>query len=105
MEGLAGCIGFTLFCAFIPCIIWGSISASYYVRYQNIRKIYTNTSCLLVNYTSHKYRCGTCYRDGCDYYQCFNELFTVQYPIWNNTYITSDFATFASKNRHEQREV
>ncbi len=90
---------------FIPCIIWGSISASWYVKYKNIRNMYTPTTCLLLNYTVNSHQCEDCGTDSCTYYTCFDERFVVSYPISNNSYITSIFSSLDNAEKHQQTQV
>ncbi len=98
-----GC--FCIFILLIPCIIWGSISASSYVRYRNIRKNYNNTTCTLLNYTVLKHECTFCASQLCSSNTCFNEQFLVTYPISNKTYITSIFVSFDKDKIHQQSQV
>ena len=84
----------------IGCIIWGSITASFYTKQQNIRYSHTNTACLLLEYTAKEHRCVQC-GFGCIEYKCFDETLQLSYPIANGSYINS---TFNSYNRGSQRE-
>lgn len=88
-----------------PFIIWGSITASYYVKDRHTRDTYTNTTCLLLNYTLHKHLCISCYYYGCRYYNCFDEYFTLSYPTLNNTIIETTVVAWSNAQQHAQREV
>jgi hypothetical protein len=92
-------------CLIIPCIVFGSILASNYVNNRNTRQLYTSTTCLLLNYSIFEHQCQQCGFHMCSYYKCFDENFTVSYPISNNTYIRSVFTSINRKKQHLQTQV
>lgn len=85
-------------------IIWGLITTINYVKYRHIRQVYTNTTCLLLNYTWFEYTCTRCSYDCVDYH-CFDEYFTLLYPISNGTNITNVMKSFRNEKQHVQRKV
>ncbi len=42
---------------------------------------------------------------GCSYYKCFNENFTVSYPISNDTYVTGVLVSMNRDTQHIQTQV
>jgi len=99
-----GCAGILAVILLIPCIIWGSITVTQYVHYRNVRKIHTNTTCLLLNYTV---RSHDCLHNTGEHgpYTCYDERFLVTYPILNKTSITSVTAILDTENTHHQTQV
>ncbi len=90
----------------ITCIIYGSISASNYVKTKNTWQLYTSTNCLLLNYSLADHQCQSCSSYGyCSYYECFDEVFTVSYPISNGTSIRSVFSSMNNPAQHFQTQV
>ncbi|CAF3380174.1 unnamed protein product [Rotaria socialis] len=81
---------FCLCIILIPFIIWGSVSTAAYVRYRNIHKSHTNTTCLLLNYTVHQHECENC---------------DIKYPISNGTFITGTSASFDRDKPHKQTQI
>ena len=102
---LAGFGAILLFLSFITCIIWGSIGAARYVKNRNSQNALTNTTCLLLNYTSLKHECTTCTGDSCQSYSCFDERFQFWYSIANETQIMSVLACADQKKPYKQTEV
>ncbi|CAF4644795.1 unnamed protein product [Rotaria socialis] len=96
---------FCLCIILIPFIIWGSVSTAAYVRYRNIHKSHTNTTCLLLNYTVHQHECENCDSESCTYYTCYDERFLVKYPISNGTFITGTSASFDRDEPHKQTQI
>ncbi|CAF0889552.1 unnamed protein product [Adineta steineri] len=94
-----------LCCAFIGCVIWGSISASHYVKYKNIEKDYAVTTCLVLNYTVTTHTCQYCTSNGCTQYRCFDERFSLKYPIADGTIVTSIFSSSHRENPYQQTQI
>ncbi|CAM4785041.1 unnamed protein product [Rotaria magnacalcarata] len=90
---------------FVVGIIVGSMLASAYVENSQERKLYTNTNCLLVNYSSASHTCESCIRDYCFNYQCFDEIFYVSYFIFNGTLVNSTFAIYGKDTQHKQTQI
>jgi hypothetical protein len=101
----ACCLSMYLCWFSIVFIIWGSISASSYVEYQNIRNSHTNTTCLLLNYTVRENKCQTCGNYGYFSYTCFDEQFLLLYSIFNGRDVTSVYRSFGNSRMHDQRQV
>ena len=90
----------------LGCVIWGSITASFYAKNQHIRTTHTNTTCLLLDYRVTKHLCQTCDTDSkCSTYPCFDEILRLSYPIFNGSYINGICQGFNRDEMHEQQEV
>lgn len=90
----------------LGCIIWGSITASFYAKSQQIIRSHTNTTCLLLEYRVREHLCQTC--DGnskCSMYQCFDEVFRLSYSIANGSYIKGISKEFNRDEMHKQQQV
>ncbi|CAF4213346.1 unnamed protein product [Adineta steineri] len=104
-DGCFYVIGCFLCWVFVGCIIWGSISASHYVQYKNIRNTYDTTTCLILNYTVTKHTCQDCNNNYCTDYTCYDERFSLKYPIADGTYITSSFSSSNERNQYQQTQI
>ncbi|CAF1158528.1 unnamed protein product [Adineta steineri] len=98
-------IGCFLCGIFIGCIIWGSTAASQYAKYKNTRKDYAATTCLILNYTVTKHTCQDCTSNYCTDYTCFDERFSLKYPIPDGTNVTSIFSSSDRGNPYQQTQI
>jgi hypothetical protein len=100
-----------LLCVFlIGLILIGAIT---YQNARNTRRLYTNTTCLVVNFSCIEQTCVYCRRvSGVDCLfqqdQCWGQYFSVLYPIRNGTEVTSAVGTdhhYKCKQRKEVRSL
>ncbi|CAF3829576.1 unnamed protein product [Adineta steineri] len=98
-------IGCFLCGIFVWCIIWGSISASQYVKYKNVRNTYDTTTCLILNYTVTKHTCQDCNNNYCTDYTCFDERFSLKYPIADGTNVTSIFSSSGRRDPYQETQI
>ncbi|CAF4608324.1 unnamed protein product, partial [Rotaria sp. Silwood2] len=99
------CGWFILLVSFIHGIIFGSISAARYVQDRRTHELYTNTSCLLLNYTVVTHECQRCEKDSCYPYPCFDEQLFVSYVIFNGTFLSGSFVSFNQATQHQQAQI
>ena len=101
-------IGFTvsyfLLLTFIVCIIWGSITAPFYTKQQNIRNSHSNTNCLLLAYKVTEHYCTSC-GYGCWTYKCFDETLNASYPISNGIYVNGTSNSYRRHSQHQQQQI
>ncbi|CAF2678088.1 unnamed protein product [Rotaria sp. Silwood2] len=90
---------------FISGIILGSIAAPGYIKESRIRDLYTNTSCILLNYTFVTHECQRCDEESCYTYKCFDEQFFISHSIFNGTLVTSSFISYEKAVQHKQTQV
>ena len=89
---------------FIGCIIWGSITASFYTMNRNIRNSHADTTCLLLDYQVTEHVCMTCGLS-CSTYKCFDETLKLSYSISNGIYINGTSNSHDRGVQHQQQQV
>ena len=95
-----------LFILSLGCIIWGSITASFYAKNRNIINSHRMSTCLLLDYRVTKHFCQSCESDSsCSTYECFDEIFWLSYAIFNESRIIGISHSFNREEMHEQRKV
>ncbi|CAF3694459.1 unnamed protein product [Rotaria sp. Silwood1] len=90
---------------FIIGIILKSIAAPDYVNERRTREFYTNTSCLLLNYTFVIRECQSCAQYSCSTYSCLDEQFFMSYIIFNGTLVNSTFVIYGKATSHKQIQI
>jgi hypothetical protein len=72
---------------FVPALIIGSVGGHRLVTTRQQRRLYTGTTCLLLNVTDEILSID-CTCDGCHPSTCYAEHFSVQYSIENGSYLS-----------------
>jgi len=91
-------------------VIVGLIGTINYVKIRNMRRLYRNTTCLLVNHTCIKEQYEVCERGGqaipgCYIKQRSTENVSVSYSIWNGTEVASVVIINRNHKCHQKMEV
>lgn len=99
-------------CILSTIIILGLIGIIGYTKVKNTRRLYVNTTCLVVNFTCIEQQCFACrgpQNDGyCTPYQCWGEYYSVSYSIQNGTEVISMVGLdrrYQCKQRKEVRRL
>jgi hypothetical protein len=95
-----------LFILSLGCIIWGSITASFYAKNRNIIQSHRISNCLLLDYRVTEHLCQSCDGDAsCTIYQCFDEILWLSYTISNGSRTIGISHRFNQEEMHRQRKV
>ncbi|CAF1479696.1 unnamed protein product [Adineta ricciae] len=88
----------------LPLFVWDIIAAVRYDEYRDNLKSYTNTTCLLLNYTAYARPCQKCSNESlCRENICYDEHFTLSYSILNASNITSTMTISSSRENHTEK--
>ncbi|CAF1479824.1 unnamed protein product [Adineta ricciae] len=91
----------------LPLFIWDISAAVRYDEYRDYIKSHTNTTCLLLNYTTYARPCRKCSNESmCRENICYDEHFMLSYSILNASNITNTTMISSSReNRTEKYQI